>query len=411
LIWLAEKLLPITKLFNPKMKLFVEGRKETFSILRAAINPQDQVIWFHVASLGEYEQGLPIINTVRELFPSHKIILSFFSPSGYEVKKYSTPADAVVYLPLDTVANAKEFLELAHPALSIFIKYDFWPNFLNELNRRNIPTLLVSGGFRADHVFFKSDISWFKKPLIAFDHFFVQNENSKQLLNSIGYKNVSISGDTRFDRVSNQLKQNNKLDFIKEFLDNKLCIVAGSSWPEEEEYIKNFLLQKNLDIKIIIAPHTIDPERIKKFQNTIPASSITFSEKRNNSLAKYQVLILDTIGLLTKVYSYADVAFVGGAVGTTGLHNILEPAAFSIPIVTGNNFNKFPEAKQLQSLHGLFAVTSSEELNSVLNRLIDEPNFRKSSGKIAGNFIKNNRGATQIIEDYLKENYVKTHKI
>tara|TARA_R100001369_G_scaffold954_3_gene3098 strand:- start:54195 stop:55376 length:1182 start_codon:yes stop_codon:yes gene_type:complete len=393
------------------MKLFVEGRKETFSILRAAINPQDQVIWFHVASLGEYEQGLPIINTVRELFPSHKIILSFFSPSGYEVKKYSTPADAVVYLPLDTVANAKEFLELAHPALSIFIKYDFWPNFLNELNRRNIPTLLVSGGFRADHVFFKSDISWFKKPLIAFDHFFVQNENSKQLLNSIGYKNVSISGDTRFDRVSNQLKQNNKLDFIKEFLDNKLCIVAGSSWPEEEEYIKNFLLQKNLDIKIIIAPHTIDPERIKKFQNTIPASSITFSEKRNNSLAKYQVLILDTIGLLTKVYSYADVAFVGGAVGTTGLHNILEPAAFSIPIVTGNNFNKFPEAKQLQSLHGLFAVTSSEELNSVLNRLIDEPNFRKSSGKIAGNFIKNNRGATQIIEDYLKENYVKTHKI
>ncbi len=411
MIWLAEKLLPITKLFNPKMKLFVEGRKETFSILRAAINPQDQVIWFHVASLGEYEQGLPIINTVRELFPSHKIILSFFSPSGYEVKKYSTPADAVVYLPLDTVANAKEFLELAHPALSIFIKYDFWPNFLNELNRRNIPTLLVSGGFRADHVFFKSDISWFKKPLIAFDHFFVQNENSKQLLNSIGYKNVSISGDTRFDRVSNQLKQNNKLDFIKEFLDNKLCIVAGSSWPEEEEYIKNFLLQKNLDIKIIIAPHTIDPERIKKFQNTIPASSITFSEKRNNSLAKYQVLILDTIGLLTKVYSYADVAFVGGAVGTTGLHNILEPAAFSIPIVTGNNFNKFPEAKQLQSLHGLFAVTSSEELNSVLNRLIDEPNFRKSSGKIAGNFIKNNRGATQIIEDYLKENYVKTHKI
>ena len=393
------------------MKLFVEGRQETFSILRAAIHPQDQVIWFHVASLGEYEQGLPIITTVRELFPSHKIVLSFFSPSGYEVKKNSTPADAVVYLPLDSVANAKEFLELAHPALSIFVKYDFWPNFLNELNKRNIPTLLVSGGFRADQIFFKSDISWFKKPLMAFDHFFVQNENSKQLLNSIGFKNVSISGDTRFDRVSNQLQQNNKLDFIEEFLDNKLCVVLGSSWPEEEEYIKNFLLQKNLDIKIIIAPHTIDPERIKKFQNTIPASSITFSEKRNNSLAKYQVLILDTIGLLTKVYSYADVAFVGGAVGTTGLHNILEPAAFSIPIVTGNNFNKFPEAKQLQSLHGLFAVTSSEELNSVLNRLIDEPNFRKSSGKIAGNFIKNNRGATQIIEDYLKENYVKTHKI
>ena len=411
MIWLVEILLPVTKFFNPKMKLFVEGRKKTFSILRAAIKPKDQVIWFHVASLGEYEQGLPIINIVKELFPSHKIILSFFSPSGYEVKKNSTPSDVVVYLPLDTAANAKEFLELTQPALSIFIKYDFWPNFLNELNRRNIPTLLISGRFRADQAFFKSDISWFRKPLLAFDYFFVQDENSKQLLNSIGFKNVSISGDTRFDRVSNQLHQNNKLDFIEEFLDNKLCIVVGSSWTEEEEYIKTFLLQKNLGIKIIIAPHTIDPERIKKFQNAIPVSSITFSEKRNNYLAKYQVLILDTIGLLTNVYSYADIAFVGGAVGSTGLHNILEPAAFSIPIITGNNFNKFPEAKQLQSLQGLFAVTSSEELNSILDRLINEPNFRKVSGQVAGNFIKNNRGATKIVKDYLIENYVKNHKI
>ncbi len=412
LIWLVEILLPATKFFSPKMKLFVNGRKETFSILRQAIKPEDQVVWFHVASLGEYEQGLPIIIIVKELFPSHKIVLSFFSPSGYEVKKNSTPADAVVYLPLDTVANAIEFLDLANPALSIFIKYDFWPNFLNELKTRNIPTLLVSGGFRKDQLFFKSDISWFKKPLIAFDHFFVQNENSKQLLYSIGFQNVSISGDTRFDRVFNQLQQNNKLDFIKEFIDDKICIVVGSSWPEEEEYIKNFLIQNNTpDLKIIIAPHTIDRERIKKFQKAIPVSSITFSEKNEGSLAKYDVLILDTIGLLTKVYSYADIAFVGGALGTTGLHNILEPAAFSIPIVTGANFNNFPEAKQLQSLHGLFAINSSEELNPLLQRFIEEPDFRINAGKIAGNFIKNNLGATQIIAAYLKENYVKIYKI
>ena len=411
MIWLAEKALPITKLFSPKMQLFVDGRKETFTLLKASIKPEDKVVWFHVASLGEYEQGLPIINSVKALFPYHKIVLSFFSPSGYEVKKNSSPADAVVYLPLDTAANAKKFLDLAHPDLSIFIKYDFWPNILNELKRRNLPALLVSGGFRADQLFFRSDISWFKKPLKAFDHFFVQNENSKQLLNSIGFNNITISGDTRFDRVSNQLQQNNTLDFIQEFIDNKLCIVAGSSWPEEEEYIKNFLLQNSADVKIIIAPHTIDSERIRKFQNNINATSITFSEKHKENLANFQVLILDTIGLLTKVYSYADIAFVGGAIGTTGLHNILEPAAFSIPIITGNNFNNFPEALQLQSLKGLFAITSSEEFNAVLNKLIRDEHFRKSTGEIAGNFIEVNRGATELVTTYLKEFYVKNHKI
>jgi len=411
LIWLAEKALPITKLFSPKMKLFVDGRNETFSILKASIKPEDKVVWFHVASLGEYEQGLPIINSVKELFPTHRIVLSFFSPSGYEVKKKSTPADAVVYLPLDTAANAKKFLDLTHPYLSIFIKYDFWPNILNELKRRNIATLLVSGGFREDQVFFKSDISWFKKPLEAFDHFFVQNENSKQLLNSIGFKNVTISGDTRFDRVSNQLQQDNSLDFIEEFIDDKLCIVAGSSWPEEEEYIQKFLLQNNQDIKFIIAPHTIDSERIQKFQKNITAASITFSERNQENLANYQVLILDTIGLLTKVYSYATIAFVGGAVGTTGLHNILEPAAFSIPIITGNNFENFPEAQKLQALNGLFAVKSSEEFNAVLIRLIEDVSFRKNTGEIAGNFIENNRGATNIVTTYLRDYYVKSHKI
>ena len=411
LIWLVEKLLPITKLFNPKMKLFVEGRKETFAILRAAITPKDQVIWFHVASLGEYEQGLPIINSVKELFPSHKIVLSFFSPSGYEIKKKSTLADAVVYLPLDTVANAKEFLDLTHPDLSIFIKYDFWPNILNELKARNSAVLLVSGGFRADQLFFRSTISWFKKPLKAFDHFFVQNENSKQLLNSIGFTNVTISGDTRFDRVANQLQQNNTLSFIQEFIDDKLCIVAGSSWPEEEEYIQKFLVQNKKEVKVIVAPHTIDTERIRKFKKNIDATSITFSERDQKNLSNYQVLILDTIGLLTKVYSYANIAFVGGAVGTTGLHNILEPAAFSIPIITGNNFNNFPEAQQLRSIQGLFAVSSSEEFNAVLNKLIEDANFRNDTGGIAGDFIENNRGATKIVTTYLKNYYVKNHKI
>ena len=283
MIWLAEKLLPITSFFNPKMMLFVDGRKHIFSILTKAIKPKDSVIWFHVASLGEYEQGLPIMNEVKELFPTHKIVLSFFSPSGYEVKKNSSPADAVVYLPIDTATNAREFLNLVHPELAIFIKYDFWPNILNELKKREIRSLLISGGFREDQQFFKSKNNWFNKPLQAFDHFFVQNKRSKELLNSIGFNNVTISGDTRFDRVANQLKQNNKLDFIEEFIDNKLCIVAGSTWPEDEDYLMEFISHNNFDVKIIIAPHDIDRERIQSFVKNAGIPSVLFSEKRERN--------------------------------------------------------------------------------------------------------------------------------
>jgi 3-deoxy-D-manno-octulosonic-acid transferase len=403
LIWLAEKLLPITSFFNPKMMLFVDGRKHTFSILTKAIKPKDSVIWFHVASLGEYEQGLPIMNEVKELFPTHKIVLSFFSPSGYEVKKNSSPADAVVYLPIDTATNAREFLNLVHPELAIFIKYDFWPNILNELKKREIRSLLISGGFREDQQFFKSKNNWFNKPLQAFDHFFVQNKRSKELLNSIGFNNVTISGDTRFDRVANQLKQNNKLDFIEEFIDNKLCIVAGSTWPEDEDYLMEFISHNNFDVKIIIAPHDIDRERIQSFVKNAGIPSVLFSEKEGKELSDHKLMIVDTVGLLTKIYSYADIAYVGGAIGTTGLHNILEPATFGVPIITGSNFEKFPEAIELKRLQGLKAVNSAAELESILNELIANPEFRLKTGEINRKYIEDNVGATQIVLRYLKE--------
>ena len=408
LIWLAEKVLPISKFFSPKMKLFIEGRKNTFSLLKSNINKEDKVIWFHMASLGEYEQGVPVMERVKELFPSHKIVVSFYSPSGFEVKKNSPLADVVVYLPLDTLENAKMFLEIVHPELVIFVKYEFWPNILNELNKRDIQTILVSGGFREDQLFFKTNSSWFKKPLDAFSHFFVQNEKSKSLLNSIGFNNVSLSGDTRFDRVTNQLQQNNKLDFIEEFIDNKLCIVAGSTWPEDEALMKKFILQNNFDVKIIIAPHTIDRDRLKNFQNSISVSSILFSEKAGKKLSDYKVLFIDTIGILTKIYSYADIAYVGGAMGTTGLHNILEPATFGIPIITGKNFEKFPEAKELESLKGLFAVSSKEDLITIFENLIIDSEFRIRSGAISKKYIQENTGATKVISKYMEENFVKT---
>lgn len=402
MIWLAEKLLPIVSFFSPKMKLFVDGRKQTFSILNKAIKPKDSVIWFHVASLGEYEQGLPIMNVVKELFPTHKIVLSFFSPSGYEVKKNSTLADAVVYLPLDTTKNGREFLNLVHPELAIFIKYDFWPNILNELKKREIRSLLISGGFREDQKFFKSKINWFKRPLYAFDHFFVQNKKSKELLNSIGFNNVTVSGDTRFDRVANQLQQNNKLDFIEEFVDGKLCLVAGSTWPEDEVFLKEYILQNKKDFKIIIAPHHIEQDRIRDFIKNTKVSTVLFSEKEGKQLKDHDVMIVDTVGLLSKIFSYADIAFVGGAVGKTGLHNILEPATFGIPIITGINFEKFPEAKELQKLNGLKAVSSASEFESDLNELVGNPELRMRTGEINRKYIQDNVGATQMVRSYLK---------
>lgn len=406
-VWLVNSLLPLTKYFSPKMKKFVDGRKETWSILHSKLKKDDAVIWFHMASLGEFEQGLPIIEVVRNLFPRHKILVSFFSPSGYEIKKNSPVADAVVYLPLDTKKNVIRFLDDAHPELAIFIKYEFWPNYLKELKSRNITSLLVSGGFRDNQVFFKSYGGWLRKSLKTFEHFFVQNQTSKELLNSIGFQNVTVSGDTRFDRVANQIAQDNSLDFIESFKGDKLCIVAGSTWPEDETLLEDFINRASDETKFIIAPHNIKPDQIRSFKERLNKKTILYSEKEGEFLSDYQVFIIDTIGLLSKIYSYADIAYVGGAVGNTGLHNILEPATFGIPIVTGNNFDKFPEAKQLQEIGGLSSAGTKEGLAQILLKLINDDTFRAKTGRIAGQFIINNTGATRIVERYLKSNYVK----
>lgn len=387
------------------MKLFVEGRKHTFAIITKKIKPTDTVIWFHVASLGEYEQGLPIIKVVKELYPNHKVVLSFFSPSGYEVKKTSALADAVVYLPIDTAKNAREFLDLVHPELAFFVKYDFWPNFLKELKKREIRSFLISGGFRESQYFFKSKKNWFNESLQVFEHFFVQNNKSKELLNSIGFKNVTLSGDTRFDRVVNQLQQSNKLEFVEEFVGDKLCLVAGSTWPEEEEYLMKFIAQNKLDLKIIIAPHFIDKDRIRNFVKNTGIPAVLFSEKEGKQLRDYDLLIVDTVGLLTKIYSYADIAFVGGSIGNTGLHNILEPATFGIPIITGANFEKFPEAIDLSGRHGLSAVQTADEFILVLNELLNNPELRLETGNINKRYIEENVGATQIVENYLRDTF------
>ncbi len=384
------------------MKLFVNGRKDVFEILQQKISSEDKTIWFHCASLGEFEQGVPIMEALKKIKPNHKIVISFFSPSGFEIKKNTVLADAVVYLPMDTKSNAKRFIKAIHPSLAIFVKYEFWPNYLFELQRKNISTLLVSGVFRENQIFFKTYGSFMRKALTTFEYFFVQDDNSETLLQSIGFKNITISGDTRFDRVSHQIEMDNTLKFAEEFKENSLCIVCGSTWPEDEVLLLDYINNAPENVKFIIAPHKIEATKIESLQEKIVKKTILHSEKDEVNIAEYAVLIIDCIGLLSKIYSYADIAYVGGAAGKTGLHNILEPATFGVPIVIGENYDEFPEAIRLRDLAGLFSVKDSSECSEIFNKLVNNPNFRNKAGMISGHFVNKNTGATQKIINYIK---------
>ena len=393
----AAQILKLLAIFSPKMKLFVEGRKSVFSTLKDKIHPEDKVFWFHAASLGEYEQGLPVIEKVKEQFPHHKIVITFFSPSGYEVRKNNAIADVTVYLPLDSKANAKQFLDLVHPEKVFFIKYEFWPNYLYELKQRNIPTYLISGIFREKQVFFKWYGGFYRNALKTFNYFFVQNEKSKTLLQSIGFTNSKVSGDTRFDRVVAILEKDNFLDFIEQFKNNQTTIVIGSSWPKDEELLVNFINQAADNVKFIIAPHNIKSEQIQNLQQSITKSSVLFSKKNNIDVSKCNVFIIDTIGIFTKLYSYADIAYVGGGFGNPGVHNILEPATFGIPIVIGSNYSHFAEAIALVGLEGCISVKNQSELNEAFDLLLQNEDERYEKGHICSTFVQMNKGATNSI--------------
>ena len=391
--------------FNPKMKQFMMGRKIVFSELQNAVSKDDDTIWFHCASLGEYEQGLPVMEEVRKAFSRHKIVLTFFSPSGYEIRKNTTVADIVTYLPLDTLKNSKKFLDIVNPAFAVFVKYEFWPNYLLSLKKRKVPTLLISALFRENQALFKSHGKWIKKALFAFDWIFVQDYASKELLERNGFTRISISGDTRFDRVSHQIEQDNSLDFMDAFIDTETCIVCGSTWPEDDDILIDYINTASKSVKFVIAPHNMKVQQIEGFRNKLSVSSVLYSEKENKSLNDFSVFIIDTIGYLTKIFSYADIAYVGGAMGRTGLHNILEPATFGIPIVIGKEFEKFPEAEKLQKMAGLFSVENKESLKKIFDKLINDTSFREKTGMIAGHYINSNTGATAIITEYIKSNY------
>jgi 3-deoxy-D-manno-octulosonic-acid transferase len=400
----ASQVVEILALFSKKMKLFVDGRKEVFSILQSNIHPKDKSIWFHAASLGEYEQGLPVIEKIKIQYPNHKIVLTFFSPSGYEVRKSNSIADVTIYLPLDTKSNAKKFIKALHPEMVFFIKYEYWPNYLNELKKLKIKTYLISGIFRKKQAFFKWYGGFYRNALRTFNYFFVQNDSSKKLLNSIGFKNVKISGDTRFDRVVSILERDNTLDFIEQFKDYKTTIVIGSSWPKDENILLNFINNASLDLKFIIAPHNIHKSEIVTLQSLIKKKTVLFSEKEKHNLADFQVFIIDTIGILTKIYSYADIAYVGGGFGNPGVHNILEPATFGIPIVVGPNYSHFAEATALVHQGGCSSISNQNELNDVFNLLLNYEDERHEKGHICATFVQMNKGATDVILKDIFEN-------
>jgi 3-deoxy-D-manno-octulosonic-acid transferase len=400
-VHLAGFLLKIVALFSSKIKLFVDGRKDVFSILSEKIKETDKAIWFHAASLGEYEQGLPVIEKIKEKYPTHKIVVTFFSPSGYEVRKNNTVADVTVYLPLDTKYNAQKFLQLVHPELVFFIKYEYWPNFLNELKKANSKTYLISGVFRDKQSFFKWYGGFYRNALQSFDYFFVQNESSKNLLQSIGFNNVKVSGDTRFDRVVSILERDNSLDFIEQFKNSKTTIVIGSSWSKDEDLLVNYI-NNSKNTKFIIAPHNIKEDQIINLKNQLIKSTVLFSEKENKNLTDYDVFIIDTIGILTKIYSYSDIAYVGGGFGNPGVHNILEPATFGIPIVIGSNYSHFAEATALVNSKGCISVSNQKELNEAFDLLLQNQDERYEKGHICSTFVQMNKGATTVILNHLK---------
>ncbi|MFT3793445.1 3-deoxy-D-manno-octulosonic acid transferase [Flavobacterium sp.] len=397
LVSTAGLALKIIALFSPKMKLFVEGRKTVFGTLSDKIKPSDQTIWFHAASLGEYEQGLPVIEKIKEKHPNHKIVLTFFSPSGYEVRKNNAVADVTVYLPLDTKSNARKFLDEARPDLAFFIKYEYWPNYLDELKKRQIKTYLISGIFREKQLFFKWYGGFYRKALDTFEHFFVQNMHSKELLLQLGKTNVTVSGDTRFDRVAAILEKDNTLDFISEFKNDTLAIVVGSSWPKDESLLVNYINSTPHSVKFIIAPHNIKSEQIQQLRNSISKKVVLFSEKEGKNLSDFDVFLIDTIGILTKIYSYADIAYVGGGFGNPGVHNILEPATFGVPIVIGPNFSHFAEATALVGNGGCISIANQNELDEAFENLIRNEDIRHEKGNICSTFVQMNKNATQII--------------
>lgn len=384
---------------NEKVRKMIEGQNVTVDYLSGAVDKRAAYVWIHVSSLGEFEQGRPLIEKIKRENPSRKILLSFFSPSGYEVRKNYEGVDAVCYLPFDTPGNVRRFLDAVKVEMAIFVKYEFWGNYLHELQRRDIPTYIISSIFRPKQPFFKWWGGMFRGMLKCFSHIYVQDEQSKRLLAGIGVGNVTIAGDTRFDRVTDIMRTTISLPLIERFKRGaKHTIIAGSSWGADEEIYADWA--NSHDVKVIIAPHQFDKNRLQamlqRFENAMLLSEYEKYADDAEEIKNVKCLIIDCFGLLSSIYRYGDIAYTGGGFGA-GIHNINEAAVYDIPVVFGPKYHKFKEAVDLVSLGGGFVVSNKEECEKILSLLTEDASALDKASKIAGNYIKQNLGATQRI--------------
>lgn len=393
-IYLYKQLVKLFSLKNHKAKLMVEGHKTLFSDLKDKLSEEGGYIWIHSSSLGEFEQGRPIIEKIKATNPRAKILLTFFSPSGYTVRKDYPLADVVSYLPFDLPKNVKRFLDMVKPQMAIFIKYEFWGNYLNELHKREIPTYIVSAIFRKDQIFFKPYGGMFRKMLKNFKHLFVQDKTSEDLLRNIGVNSVTVVGDTRFDRVAEIASQVKDLPLFENFSKGKYVMVVGSSWQADEDiYIDYF--NTHPELKLIIAPHEINESHMQYITSKIKRPIFFYTQSEGKNFADYDCLVVDCFGLLSSIYRYGDIAYIGGGFGA-GIHNVPEAAVYGIPVIFGPNFKKFKEAHDLIEKEASFTISSSEEFDAIMQKLSNK-DFREKAGKKAGEYINRNTGATNRI--------------
>lgn len=386
--------------FHKKARLMRLGQWKTNSILRKEIDPKQKYIWFHASSLGEFEQGRPMIEKIKAEHPEYKVLLTFFSPSGYEVRKNYEGADVICYLPFDTPFRVKKFLNLANPEVAIFIKYEFWANYLKELQKRGIPVYIISAIFRPQQVFFKWYARSYRKVLKCFEHLFVQDEASRLLLSDYGIKNVTVAGDTRFDRVLDVKSKARVIELVKQFVGDdevkKQVLIAGSSWPQDEDLLIDYF-NSHPELKLIIAPHEIHKEHLLSIAALLKRRFVRLSEATSGEEVKNtDCLIIDSFGLLSSIYRYGDMAYIGGGFGV-GIHNVLEAAVYGIPVVFGPKFQKFKEAKDLLATGGAFTIHDQQSFNSILDKLLGDSVFLAKSGEKAGAYVFNNAGVTDRI--------------
>ncbi|HEC44442.1 MAG TPA: 3-deoxy-D-manno-octulosonic acid transferase [Bacteroides sp.] len=385
--------------FNEKAKLWIKGRKGLLHRIAEEVDPASSLIWFHCSSLGEFEQGRPVIEKIRDQSPDKKILLTFYSPSGYEIRKNYEGADHVFYLPLDTRKNVKRFLDLLSIEQAYFVKYEFWYHFVAGLHDRNIPLYLISGIFRKSQVFFSWYGGWYRRILKKFDHLFVQQKTSLELLKSIGIKHSTVSGDTRFDRVYDISRKINDDERFLSFCGDSKIIVAGSTWPPDEEILLHYINESRHSCKWIIAPHEIHESEIEKLAKKIKHKTQRFTKLNVDELRETRVLIIDSIGLLSSLYQYAHITYIGGGFGK-GIHNTLEAATFGNPVIFGPNYSRFQEAIDLADRKAAFPISGYEEFKSAMDGFLDDPNMLKTSGHSAETYVKSMVGASSMIVDY-----------